>query len=269
MEVKSREVNWTTLALERRNFVSYGSLHVSQDVELLHLLFNGSRGFTVGFLWDFVRDFTAILINMHRLVDLKWFYNYHYLLPSHVETHKCTNSSAGSCNTRSVDKPWMFFKIWFFLIRICLILISLFSVILKNLNNIPFAPSTNCMLTTLVVLQSLMIHMIVFFRELKSHYRLVGSVMNGVDNATVLKLLKVFLLSFVSLRGTSFNNYLLYQIFIFFCFLSWCLFQLLTLDSSPFFSEAFIDFGLLLSDGACAFSNTRQVFRSSLWFLGQ
>ena len=76
------------------------------------------------------------------------------------------------------------------------------------------------MLTTLVVLQSLMIHMIVFFRELKSHYRLVGSVMNGVDNATVLKLLKVFLLSFVSLRGTSFNNYLLYQIFIFFCFLS-------------------------------------------------
>ena len=71
MEVKSREVNWTTLALERRNFVSYGSLHVSQDVELLHLLFNGFRGFTVGFLWDFVRDFTAILINMHRLVDLK------------------------------------------------------------------------------------------------------------------------------------------------------------------------------------------------------
>ena len=52
-------------AFERRNFVSYGSLYVSQDVQkrLLHLLFNGSRGFTVGFFWGVARDFAAIRIN--------------------------------------------------------------------------------------------------------------------------------------------------------------------------------------------------------------
>ena len=43
----------------------------STNVKLLHLLFNGFRGFTVEFLWVFARDFTAIRINMHRLVDLK------------------------------------------------------------------------------------------------------------------------------------------------------------------------------------------------------
>ena len=53
-----------------------------------------------------------------------------------------------SCNTGSVEKLWMFFEIWFSLIRICLILINLFSANLKHLNNIPFAPSTNCFLTT-------------------------------------------------------------------------------------------------------------------------
>ena len=42
----------------------------STKAELLHLLFNGSRGFTVGFLWVFSGDFSAIRINMHRLVDL-------------------------------------------------------------------------------------------------------------------------------------------------------------------------------------------------------
>ena len=68
----AREVNWTTLALERRYFVSYGSLYVSQNVHkrLLHSLFNGSRGFTVGFLLVFARDFAAIRINLHCLMDL-------------------------------------------------------------------------------------------------------------------------------------------------------------------------------------------------------
>ena len=73
MEVsKSREVNWTTLALQRRNFVSYGSLYVPQDVHrrLLHLLFNASHGFIAGFLWVFARDFAAIRINLHCLIDL-------------------------------------------------------------------------------------------------------------------------------------------------------------------------------------------------------
>ena len=69
---KSREVNWTALALERRYFVSYGSLYVSQNVHkrLLHSLFHGSRGFTVGFLLVFARDFAAIRINLHCLMDL-------------------------------------------------------------------------------------------------------------------------------------------------------------------------------------------------------
>ena len=70
---KSREGDCTTLALERRNFVSYGSLHyVSHDVHkrLLHLLFNDSRGLIVGFPWFFSRDFAAIRINLPCLMDL-------------------------------------------------------------------------------------------------------------------------------------------------------------------------------------------------------
>ena len=64
-----------------------------------------------------------------------------FTLPSYVERHNYTNNSAGSCNTRSVDKLGMFFKnlILRHLNLSHAILINLFfCVILKHLSNILF-----------------------------------------------------------------------------------------------------------------------------------
>ena len=131
----------------------------------------------VALLWSF---FPSIIFSQkffyhtYQCSPLNGFYNYYYLL--HVETHKCTKSPVGSCNTRSLDKLWMFFKIWFLVIRICLIPINLyFFAILKNSVTCPFvhklyAGNALCICWWYIA----------YCRISKSLFRLVVSAMNNV-----------------------------------------------------------------------------------------